>query len=479
MSATVYLIILYCVLLQALYDVMIEAVFPSCAIAQLMDEGICQNETTMSRLASGEAYLMAVAGQLTAGSSAEGLAIIPGWGHPWADIDWMYLFGGQLGVHLPQRIFPLSHKSRKTMTSTESSHDHATSCLEYDPEGCPPAYTRLKVSKTVQLVKPWIEESDGNYWLCTTMMHEDIRQGINGKRTNPHLLTAGISGPAGQALGGLVDMVLTLVANTSHPAMNDYPNTPHTREWPSQDQLAKIRQLPMLLVMTGHKESPNKHQEARFSWSPAEIILLSKLPELIKQGYIAAKYTMKDFLKIYRELDETADGRSYVGSFHLKTTLLHFLSKTPPSKIISPFGLMLDLLYKLSHYLTKRTLPHYFLPEVNLLETVGPEEQEMALEVIQDIVLDPTAAILNCPSVLREIYGNIRSRDLVRAFDNVSAHPSCERSWDDLSQLLSRLDEWRQWRYMRQLEWDDGRYKLCGRSQLRTLTDMLKRIKHM
>ena len=42
--------------------------------------------------------------------------------------------------------------------------------------------------------------------------------------------------------------------------------------------------------------------------------------------------------------------------------------------ITSPFGLFLDLLHELDEYLKVGTLPYYFLPECDLLETVPEGE---------------------------------------------------------------------------------------------------------
>ena len=149
----------------------------------------------------------------------------------------------------------------------------------------------------------------------------------------------------------------------------------------------------MCLVLVGSKESNNPDQEGRVSWSPAEIILICKLPNIVKQGFIAAKFTFKSAIKIIRDEKVTTGGRSHVGSYHLKTTFLHRLEKTPPHKINSPFCLMINLLHYLQLYLIRGTLPHYFIPECNLLTTIGHDERQIALEAIQAVVSDPVKAL--------------------------------------------------------------------------------------
>ena len=264
--------------------------------------------------------------------------------------------------------------------------------------------------------------------------------------------------------------------------MDEYLERPRG-EWPTIEQLDEIKQLPVTLVLVGSKESENPDQEARESWSPAEMLLISKLPNYIKQGFIAAKFIFKSFIK-HHPMNETADGRSHVSSYHLKTALLHHLEKTPPSQINSPFQLMINVLHDLHMYLEEGTLPHYFLPKCNLLATVGHDEQQVALQAIKDIYSDPVIAILKSPSKPNEIYGNnICPDELVDTFRRVCTHPACERSQGNLFLLLSKLDEGRLEHYGRRLEADaavdaEDDCRVSGRPELTGLVDMLQKIDH-
>ena len=261
------------------------------------------------------------------------------------------------------------------------------------------------------------------------------------------------------------------MAHDPHPAMKDYLKRPRG-EWPPKEQLDEVQQLPMSLVLVGSKESQNPDKEARNSWSAGEILLISKLPKIIKQGLIAAKCTFKHRVKIYRG-GEIPDGRSHIGSYHLKTTLLNLLEKTPPSKYNSAIEVMMNLFQDLRMYIKTGNLPHYFLPECNLLATVGRNEQQIALQAIQNIVCDPISSVLKCPSKSTEIYGDICSDDVVAAFRQVSTHPRCERSWGELIQLLSRLDQWRLVPYHRLVKEDAKWGGVSGRAKLTRLVDML------
>ena len=473
---------------------MLEAVFPTAAIYHLADDYVRHNQSLLSALLSGQAHREVGVREvwyLIAGSQAEGLCVQHQWGHEWPDVDGMFLYGAQLGVcvtheHMATRQQYSSH----TSSSSSSSGCHGDSCLEYEPEGCPPAYTRLRVTDRQALLThrcvdaSCMVECDGHYWLLSTALNEAIQRDFNQATTNPANRSTSISGPAGQVAGGLLDLVPTLVANEPHPAIVHYINRLSSPEWPSHNQRQLIQQLPMNLVLVGHKESPRKDQEFRHSWSTGEMVLISPLPYHIKQGYIAFKYVMKYFLKMNRGQNKTDDGRSKIGSYHFKTTFLHHLENTPPSKIESPFGLMMDLFRDFINYLNHAKLPHYFLPECDLLATVGHEERQIARKSIHDILLDPISAVLKCPSVPTEIYGTIHPGDLVTVFHQVSTHPCCERSRDELLLLLSRLDEWRQQRYRRLLEFDNHpkneRDRVSGRPELRGLVrTILEQKNHM
>ena len=280
--------------------------------------------------------------------------------------------------------------------------------------------------------------------------------------------------------GAVIDVVPTLVANAAHLAIDDYLQRSRG-EWPPQDQLDEIQQLPICLVLVGSKESDHPDQEARASWSPAEMILISKLPNIIKQGFTATKFTFKSAIKIIRDGNVTREGRSHVGSYHLKTTLLHHLEKTPPHKINSPFCLMINLLYDLQGYLMKDTLAHYFLQECNLLTTIGHDERRIALEAIRVVLTDPIKTIIKCPSKPNQIYGAvICPNDLVSAFRYVSADPSCKKGREAFAIILSQLDQWRELRYIKQLEQDeneDPNFVVSSRPDLTGLADMLEKNK--
>ena len=464
-------------LLQSFRDLFIEAVFPVCVICRLSDDFVQCNANTLSHLESGEAHRYLMGGNLYAGSRAEGLAIEDGWGHPNVDLDQMIFYGAQLSVSLPQNHEARSDPCNGNASSSLSFPDLvAKSCLEFAPEGCPPGYTRLRVTnlalrRNSNVGDQCMEESDGHHWLLPARFNELQQRGLNVLQSHRAEMATCIQGPAGQVGDGSKDMVPSLLANGPHPAICYYIQR-HRTEWPPQEKLLKLRTLPACVVMAAHKKAPNRHQLTRMSWSAGEMILISELPAVIKQGYIAAKYTLKSFLKRYKKPD---DGRSHVGSFHLKNTLLNYLEQAPPSTVSSPFALMMELLQKLLSYVNDGRLPLYFLPECNLLETVEFKERQIAKQAIQDIISDPVAAIVNCPMEPSQIYGDVPQEHLLETVRYVLAHPTNERSREVLLKLLSRLDRHRQQRYSEQVDLDKND-KVSGRPNLVGLVDMMQQI---
>ena len=413
----------------------------------------------MSDLKSGAEYEESSDMAFPSGSRAEGIALENCWGHPEADEDIMWLEGGPMGVYVPRGL-----------------QARGNSCLTYRPEGCPPAYTKLEISQLSSLkeyIAEWwmescVHEADGRLWLDT----------FNTVRAVNRSCVATVSGPAAQVADD--DMVCALVCSSPDPDFEqDFRHRPRG-EWPPTSLINYILQLPMMLVLVGHRLSPEFRLQARLSWSHYELTLIQELSENIRQGYIACKYVLKRFLAARRGKNEVCDGRSHVGSFHVKMTFLHFLEKRPPSLITSPAQLYLDLLHELDEYIKAGKLPHYFFLQCDLLVTVEEGERQLVRQTIRDILSDPLKALLTSPTVPQEIYGEVNPDELVTAFHRVSDHPTCKQAEEGLFDLLARVDERRRQRYRMQRERDVAKQydilSVSDRAQLTSLVDMAKEV---
>ena len=464
-----YVLVCMIMFLHLLQDLAVEVAFPQCGICRLNASSAEMNEEVMSELEDGRVYHREGlnGAQLISGSQAEGLAMERRWGHPDSDMDKMHINGGTLGVYV-----------------VGGQQPRGKSCLEFRPEGCPAAYCKLEVKDLSRLKR---NNVGGGFWYCDSCVHEsDGRQWMNTQNTVRKMKENGIFtanqstivGPSAYSDNmGSTDIVQTLTCSGSAPELHTEFRSRPRGSWPPVSLIKYILQMPMLLVLVGHKDSPESEfkLQARMSWSHLELKLIQELPESVRQGYIACKYVIKRLLKAHRGQNEATDGRSSLCSYHLKVTLLHFLEKRPPSMVNSPFGLFLDLLHELDEYLKVGKLPHYFLAECNLLETMAADERGIARQVIAEILSDPLSALLTSPTDPEQIYGEVRPIDLAIAFQKVSAHPTREKSQKNLSRLLARVDERRREIFEYQRDIDKG--WRSGRPALTLLVDTLKQIK--
>ena len=451
--------------LCVLQDLVIEAVFPQSGISRIMDSWVKWNKLTMTELEDGRQYRGdGHMGSLVCGSRGERLAMEDKWGHPDADLDGMLLRGGPFGVY------------------TEGGQQpRGKSCLDFCLEGCPVAYCKLEVTDLNGLRESTVtgnrwcdnnctDEYDGRHCMNTYHVVRKLKDAHDYTSDNPT-----VTGPAAQSRDN-IETVQTLVCSGPYPDLQEFESRPRG-SWPPVTLIKYILQTPILLVLVGHKGSPesDSKQQARISWSHLELKLILELPESVHQGYIACKYVMKRFLEARRGQNEAVYGRSKVCSYHLKIAFLHFLEKSPPSQITSPFGLFLDLLHELDEYLKMGKLPHYFLAECNLLETVADDERGIARQVITTILSDPLNALLSSPTCPQEIYGEVCPNELVVAFVRVSSRPTRD-ACQNLSVQLARVDKRRRQKWEEQEDWDLRR-RVLGRPEPIALVDMLKEIR--
>ena len=418
------------------------------------------------KLCEGQVFREARAWPVFAGSRPEGLCVEDGWGHGHVDIDMMLLFGCDLGVYV---VAPGQQPPRRAT-------------LLYTPQQCPPAYTRLQVLHKDRLLRAIAEcnthrdnlsVSDPNVQKCV-VSDEGGRLWLHSQHTLEVIQgksAEAISGPAGQSADGLIDNVSSLVCSGPHPAMASYKERTR-KHWPSPALLKDLMKQPMILVMVGPKDAQDSYLMFRVSWSALELILIASLGLWLKQGYVCFKYTVKSLLKSLRPKDSAREGRSQVGSYHLKTVFLRHLEEHPPQQEGSPFQLMLDLCQDLQHYLLMGCLPHYFLPECDLLRTVGEEERQYALQAVGQVIADPLVVILNSTSEPEEIYGPDHSPDdLIHCFRDLSSLPSCPERFERLQRRLRHLDNHREGLHRRELERAEG--EVSGRPGLVRLADYL------
>ena len=425
----------------------LEAAFPSCGLYQRLDSQERGNNWQLKELQDGNTYKKSHCLRLWAGSQEEGVCMEKDWGHGVADRDIMRLYGRELGVRL------------------DRTKDNAL--LIYRPEGCPPAYCKLEVSDPQMLIE-YLKVNSYNSQVAAAdcITPENGRHWLHVQNLLRILHGNDVIGPAAQAADGLMDIVPTLVFSGPHPSMESFCARCQGKEWPGSDILDTLRRMPMLHVLVGHKLSPpaESDRHTRTSWSPHEMFIFRNLPHWTKQGYVAFKYTFKDVLKQNEGNITEIEGRSKISSYHLKTTLFYTLEKNPPTNTRQPFVLFRELLRTLQSFLEDGKLPHFFLPECDLLETVSRETRHTALDTVRAILDDPFGAILRSPIEPKEVYGGVKVGHLLEL---------TKLSPRKLDSLVRRLDMYRTKHYNALVE-KDRRKGVSGRPKLIRLADLLE-----
>ena len=140
-------------------------------------------------------------------------------------------------------------------------------------------------------------------------------------------------------------------------------------------------------------------------------------------------------------------------------TLFWELEKTDAWKYESSFYLLLRLFDALLKFLTCGNLPHYFIPNCNLLQCVADREKNVATHHINECVRDPIGAILMSPKYPRQIYGGednknvyVDEQDIIAGFRILSQAITDSSTDVDtpvmfLRRLCLRLDKHRNLRY--------------------------------
>ena len=360
-----------------------------------------------------------------AGSRAEGLAVEDGWGHLRADRDMMLL------VNEPFHF---------QVTRDDSLRERFF--VAYDSEGCPPAYCKLRVTRSLALggdALLFMTRCSRGTWVNTYRLLSNL-QGSFGDDVGDDAQPDTICGPAGHTRTGSIEYVPALLGSAPHPHMKQVFQHKVQNTCLSSEVVRAVSEMAMTVVLRGHKNSKDYEIQARASFSLCEFKLVHDQPIIVKQGYIAFKYIINRFLfhcqKVLWENDEV----SHMSSYHLKTILLHNLEKKRTHLINSSFEYMMELLFDLDRFLKAGKLPHYFIENCDLFEMIEPMELSFVRNEIHRIKSNPFSKLLTSPMEPKQTFNDIIPDELATAFLRVFTHPSNKWSRSHLRALLCRLD---------------------------------------
>ncbi|KAL3855297.1 hypothetical protein ACJMK2_014513 [Sinanodonta woodiana] len=109
------------------------------------------------------------------------------------------------------------------------------------------------------------------------------------------------------------------------------------RNYPSQENIALIKQTGALLVPVGHPFSPESHLEWRISISYGEKILVWQFNSTQHKCYVLLKMIKKHFV-------QPSCGEKALTSYHCKTCVFYALQSTP-SSLWQPENLLLCVMF--------------------------------------------------------------------------------------------------------------------------------------
>ena len=402
------------------------------------------------------------------GSRAEGLAIEDGWGHPKADHDMMTLCTEHMNFQVTQDDFLRDRFY-----------------IMYHPEGCRPAYCKLKVTRLLALKKALdetfnnlIQSSHGKNWINTfnllTMIQGEVETYDGDDDVDPEI----ICGPAGQTISGSIEYVPALVGSAPYPQMKQFFQQKDKNTCLTTEVVKAVSEMAMTVVLCGHKASAQYNSEARLSFSLCEFKLIHDQPTVVKQAYIAFKYIVKRILSQQRSGAWENDGRGHMSSYHLKSILLQYLEKTPTHSLTSSFECMMELFIELDSFLKAGKLPHYFVEQCDLFEMIMTEELNSIRKEIKCIMRNPFSAILDTLTEPKQIFDDIQPDEIQKALLRVSLHPAHIWSCHHLRTILHRLDAHRL-RIFDELVKSDKTKNVLARPPLTILVDIFDQAMHM
>ena len=285
-------------------------------------------------------------------------------GFPWevcSDVDWM-----DLGVNRPSVLFespqnPRDYEQCGYLLATVVSNT--------------PVYLRLKAPPGVE----YRDDVTKAALVYRPERHQTGRRCVDSAKFTAGLVTGSlfIHGPALTYLLeplnpslGMEDRVPCLACGHWPVNANSSFHRDRPYGWPSRDLLNKIKASGCHVVPVGHPNSRHKTSEWRLSFSVAERELILAVSDV----KFACMYLLKAIKKRYWKGHDTELRHSptLFCSYYIKTACLWVWEMTPEDvNTLCLCRAVLDWLISCYH---DNKLPHYFIPEQNLLDHITKDQ---------------------------------------------------------------------------------------------------------
>lgn len=167
------------------------------------------------------------------------------------------------------------------------------------------------------------------------------------------------------------------------------------RCWPAEETMDKVIADGCHCVPVGNSASTTKHLEWQLNFSIAECTLVHSMDHSLFKLYQILKVLIHERLNNMDECGEC------VSSYMIKTLMFWMCEDKLPNFICAQNlrESIEDCLTQLEDWIRKDCVPHYFIPERNLIEQkLRPLQKATILERILIMKSEVLSELLNCPS---------------------------------------------------------------------------------
>ena len=182
-----------------------------------------------------------------------------------------------------------------------------------------------------------------------------------------------------------VDFIPCLEGPSWPPCASEFFTRPRPHGWPSKILLDKIRNFGYHVVAKGRHDSTTKDIEWSWGFCKAEQELIQNIDE---SKYISM-YLLKAIKLKHWGITKQPGDPSIFTSYSIKTACLWIFEETPQNSE-DILGLVEKVIDWLITSYRRKKMPHYFLPEVNLIARLEEDKRhfEQAVDWLEDIKLN-------------------------------------------------------------------------------------------
>ncbi|XP_062582146.1 uncharacterized protein LOC134243924 [Saccostrea cucullata] len=202
------------------------------------------------------------------------------------------------------------------------------------------------------------------------------------------------------------------------PGAREWKTRVRSRYWPTPETIEKVIQDGCQCVPTGPRFSDTKNHEWQLCFSVAECTLVHSMDHAIFTLYQIFR------ILIHERLNNVEGCDGFISSYVIRT-LMFWVCEDKLPNFVSGGNLKECIqicLSQLEEWIRKEFVPHYFIPERNLIERkMRPLQKAIILERILTLRSEILTEILSCPSF--EVVKNDVCADPPKPIDDLDLSP--------------------------------------------------------